>query len=207
MHKYRTRYCLNATAYGASQLTSPGQKQPQSRIHCTVVQQSNPPSQYWNWNSTLTWGLKRGCFWTTTDPLPTSNASLQVWIRLTTPCTKETIAQRIPWSLSILRSSVKYSMDLEETTSITKPQAYSAPTVSGGWMAVGTNSKRWQSGCTQGGTRLMDSQRTSTALSLARGLSHSDGVGPSVLCMHAMDLNKNTRSHQHNGDCVLGSRH
>ena len=75
-------------------------------------------------------------------------------------------------------------MDLEETTSITKPQAYSAPMVSGGWMAVGMNSKRWQSGCAQGGTRLMNSKRTSTALSLARELSHSDWVGPSVLSIH-----------------------
>ena len=69
-------------------------------------------------------------------------------------------------------------------------------------MAVGIkNGKRWQSGCMQGGTRLQDSKRTSTALSLARGLSHSDRLGPwpSVLSKNAMDLNKNTRSRQHEG--------
>ena len=69
-------------------------------------------------------------------------------------------------------------------------------------LAVGIKSgKRWQSGCMQGGTRLMDSKRTSTALSLARGFSHSDRLGPwpSVLSRHVMDLNQNTRSRHATG--------
>ena len=77
-----------------------------------------------------------------------------------------------------------------------------------GSLAVGIKSgKRWQSGCTQGCTRL-NSKRTFTALSLTRGLSHSDRLGPwpSVWSRHAMDLNQNIRSRHRNWDLAPGSR-
>ena len=55
--------------------------------------------------------------------------------------------------------------------------------------AVGINSgKRCQSGCMQGGFRLMDSKRTPNALSLARGLSLSDQLEPLVLNLYATDF-------------------
>ena len=71
-----------------------------------------------------------------------------------------------------------------------------------GSLAVGIKSgKRWQSGCMQGGTKPMDSKTTSIALSLTRGLSHSDRLGPwpSVLSRHAVDPNKNSRSRHATG--------
>ena len=74
-------------------------------------------------------------------------------------------------------------------------------------MAAGINSRKgWQSGCMQGGTRLMDYKRTPIAFSLARGLSHSDRLGTSVLSIHAMNLNQNTISRQQNGDRAPVSR-
>ena len=74
-------------------------------------------------------------------------------------------------------------------------------------MAAGINSRKgWQSGCMQGGTRLMDYKRTPTALSLARGLSQSDRLGPSVLSIHAMNLNQITISRQQTWDCAPVSR-
>ena len=70
-------------------------------------------------------------------------------------------------------------------------------------MAVGIkSSKRWLSGCMQGGSRLVDSERSSIALSLTRGLFHSDRLGPSVLSIHAMDLNRNTTYRQRNGTSI-----
>ena len=79
-------------------------------------------------------------------------------------------------------------MDLEETTFIRKLYACGEPTCLGvEWLMEYIESREgWQSGCMQGGTRLMDSKRTSIALSLAQGLSQSDRVGPSILSTHAI---------------------
>ena len=83
-----------------------------------------------------------------------------------------------------------------------------------GSLAVGIESgKRWQSGCWDkewqtlavwlyaGRHQADGTQETSTALSLTRGLSLSDRLGPrpSVLSRHVMDLNQNTRSRHATG--------
>ena len=75
------------------------------------------------------------------------------------------------------------------------------------WLAVRINSrKRWHSGCMQGGTRLMDSKRTS----IAWGLSQSDRLGPSVFSIYVyaptLRLNKhnisyNTHNVHRDGKC------
>ena len=68
-----------------------------------------------------------------------SKGNNSMCIRVTTLCTKDTIGRRILRSLNVPRPLVKCSMDLGETTLITKPKPTVEP-VPRGDMAVGIKS-------------------------------------------------------------------
>ena len=82
-----------------------------------------------------------------------------------TPCTKEIIGERILRSLNILRLLVKYSMDVEETTSIIKNQAY----------ATVDPSARGRNGC-------WDKQWQTLSVWLYAGRLQADGLQKDTQC-------------------------